>query len=614
MLTNQIASGGQTGKGPLIQRLRLWTGLTLFTYVSFHYLNHALGHISLAAMEAMLDVQEIILGSPVTTAILYAALITHASLGLWKLVRLGTWRLPAWEWAQILFGLAIPWFLFSHVLYTRGSQEILSVEVDYAHELHLLWPGAALEQSALLLIVWIHGCIGLHFWLRIRPWYPRFAPLFAGLAALLPLLSLTGWISAARRQLDELQLLAGQNEAARQALDELRGENRFVVEQLRPIEFAGQYVIIAILAVIAVVMLVHWVMRRLRKKVRVTYGEGTTVTSAPGQTLLEISRSNGVPHMSVCGGRARCSTCRTLIVAGADHLTAPTEAEKELLKKLNAGPEIRLACQCRVNGDIQVRPLIRPQASIVSPKNADPLGWGVERELAVLFMDIRGFSRISENTLPYDVVFILNSLFGEVGTAVEQTNGYIDKFMGDGMMALFGLVSTPPEACRDALRAALRAQLAAARASELLKEHLREPLRIGIGIHIGQAVVGRVGKTSDQVTPSRLTAIGDTVNVAARLEAASKELSASIVASAKTFRTGQIEIDDDVGTRSKITVRNISEPVEVVAVERYDRLAELLEVDLSTAGFTDEQVPAADGKAGASAGRMLGLKKPADQV
>lgn len=614
MLNNQITSGGQTGKGPLIQRIRLWTGLTLFAYVTFHYVNHALGHISLGAMEAMLDFQEFVLGIRVISMMLYAVLLTHAGLGLWKLARLGTWRLPVWEWVQILLGLAIPWFLFSHLVYTRGSQEILGVEIDYAHELQLLWPGAALQQSTLLLIVWLHGCMGLHYWLRIQPWYPRWVPVLAGLAALIPLLSLTGWVSAARRQLDEMQLMALQNEAAQQALDSLRGENRFIVQQLRPLEYVGQYAIIAILSVVAVIMLARWVGRRLRKKVRVTYGEGTTVTNPPGQTLLEVSRTHGIPHMSVCGGRARCSTCRTLIVSGAENLSAPTEAETSLLAKLNAGPEIRLACQCRVEGDIQVRPLIRPQASIVAPRNADPLGWGVERELAVLFLDIRGFSRISEGTLPYDVVFILNSLFGEVGAAVEEANGYIDKFMGDGMMALFGLVSTPPEACREALRAALNAQIATQRASELLKEHLREPIRIGVGVHIGQAVVGRVGKTSDQVSPSRLTAIGDTVNVAARLEAATKELTAGIVASSKTFETGQIGIDEEIGSRSKIKVRNISDPVDVVAISQYDRLAALLGIDLPSRNTPADEPRPIRKTAGISAGKALGMKNSQDQA
>ncbi len=181
-------------------------------------------------------------------------------------------------------------------------------------------------------------------------------------------------------------------------------------------------------------------------------------------------------------------------MAGNDNLTSPTEAEAHLLGKLSAGPDVRLACQARVRGDVSVRLLIQPQASVNAPRSADPLGWGVEREIAVLFLDIRGFSKISEKSLPYDVVFILNSLFGEVGSEIEKANGYIDKFMGDGLMALFGLNSTPQEASRDAIRAAIAAQRATTSASRMLTQHLNEPLRVGIGVHTGMAVIGRIGR------------------------------------------------------------------------------------------------------------------------
>ncbi len=299
--------------------------------------------------------------------------------------------------------------------------------------------------------------------------------------------------------------------------------------------------IAAALGVVAV-MALRWFQMRYRAKARITYGDGTIVNSAPGRTLLEVSRANGIAHMSVCGGRARCSTCRTLIVAGNDNLTTPTEAEAHLLGKLSAGSDVRLACQARVRGDVSVRLLIQPQASVNAPRNADPLGWGVEREIAVLFLDIRGFSKISEKSLPYDVVFILNSLFGEVGSEIEKANGYIDKFMGDGLMALFGLNSTPQEASRDAIRAAIAAQRATTSASRMLTQHLNEPLRVGIGVHTGMAVIGRIGRTADQTQPSRLTAIGDSVNIAARLESATKELACSIVLSGRTLELAGLPV------------------------------------------------------------------------
>jgi adenylate cyclase len=349
-----------------------------------------------------------------------------------------------------------------------------------------------------------------------------------------------------------------------------------MLAQLRKLEQIGQWFAIAVAAIVVAIMAARWFALRYRASARVTYGDGAVVNSAPGHTLLEVSRAAGIPHMSVCGGRARCSTCRTLIVSGAENLTAQTDAEAHLLGKLNAGPDVRLACQARVRGDVAIRPLIQPQASVNAPRSADPLGWGVEREIAVLFLDIRGFSRISEKSLPYDVVFILNSLFGEVGHGIEAANGYIDKFMGDGLMALFGLGSSPQEASRDAIRAAIAAQRATQSASRILTQHLNEPLRIGIGIHTGMAVIGRIGKTADQTSPSRLTAIGDTVNIAARLESATKELKCGIVISARTLERAGITAGP--GERSTISVHNISQSVDVLAVSDYEALSAALEV------------------------------------
>ena len=574
-----------TGRGPLIQRVRLWSGLILLAYVTLHYINHALGHISLDAMEQFLHLNEDIWGTLPGQILLYGALITHSLLGLWKLSGLRTWRLPVWEWTQILLGLLIPWMLLSHIVYTRASSSILGVEVDYRNELLLLWPDVWLRQSFLLLVVWFHACMGIHFWLRIRPWYPNWMPFIVGFAVMVPTLALTGWIVAARREFAAITAsVSNAAPGSEGSLAEQINSNRQIIEALGNLEWFVQTIALAAIALAAVVMALRWLAQRFSTRVKVTYGDGTSVMTAPGNTILEISRTFGIPHMSVCGGRARCSTCRTLIVDGQENCTAPTEAEKVLLTRLNADPGVRLACQCRVRGDVEVRPLIQSRSRIAAPRNVDPLGWGVEREIAVLFLDIRGFSRISEKSLPYDVVFILNSLFGEVGAEIEAANGYIDKFMGDGLMALFGLSSTPEEASRDAIRAALAAQHATAQASRILTQHLSEPLRVGIGIHTGDVVIGRIGKTSDQTTPSRLTAIGDTVNIAARLEAATKELAAKIVISARTMELAGIKASAEMGTPSSIHVHNITAPIDVVAISEMEPLGAALGLKAAEAG------------------------------
>ncbi|MCA9891331.1 MAG: adenylate/guanylate cyclase domain-containing protein, partial [Anaerolineae bacterium] len=137
---------------------------------------------------------------------------------------------------------------------------------------------------------------------------------------------------------------------------------------------------------------------------------------------------------------------------------------------------------------------------------------------------------------------------------------------------------------RDAIRAALAAQHATAQASRILTQHLSEPLRVGIGIHTGDAVIGRIGKTSDQTTPSRLTAIGDTVNIAARLEAATKELAAKIVISARTMELAGIKASAEMGTQSSIHVHNITAPIDVVAISEMEPLGAALGLKAAEAG------------------------------
>ena len=76
-----------------------------------------------------------------------------------------------------------------------------------------------------------------------------------------------------------------------------------------------------------------------------------------------------------------------------------------------------------------------------------------KREVVILFSDIRGFTSFSEKKLPYDLVFILNQYFQVMGHTVEEHNGYLDKFIGDGIMAIFGMRTGIEEACKDALQA-----------------------------------------------------------------------------------------------------------------------------------------------------------------
>ena len=155
-----------------IRPLRLGCGLVLYSYLVTHFTNHALGLISLEAMATGREWFLALWRNPLGTVLLYGALIVHWLLGLWLIYRRRTLRMPLWEATQIVLGLAVPPLLAAHVVGTRLAHTLYSTDDPYTRVLLALWvvnPWAGFRQSVLLLIAWAHGCVGLHFWLRLRP-------------------------------------------------------------------------------------------------------------------------------------------------------------------------------------------------------------------------------------------------------------------------------------------------------------------------------------------------------------------------------------------------------------------------------------------------------------
>jgi adenylate cyclase len=144
----------------------------------------------------------------------------------------------------------------------------------------------------------------------------------------------------------------------------------------------------------------------------------------------------------------------------------------------------------------------------------------------------------AEGRLPYDVVFVLDQYFKAMGHAIEGERGRVDKFIGDGIMALFGVDREPEAACRQALAATRAMAVALERLNAHLAHDLREPLRMGIGLHVGPVILGEMGYRR----ATSLTAVGDTVNVAARLETLTKELAVQLAVSARLAERGGIDL------------------------------------------------------------------------
>lgn len=261
------------------------------------------------------------------------------------------------------------------------------------------------------------------------------------------------------------------------------------------------------------------------KTVLVSYKGGQSVTVPMGTTVLAASRASKIAHASVCGGKGRCSTCRVRVLSDCHSLPPPDEAELALLRHLpDWSEDVRLGCRLRIHADIEVELLVPPNAGRQSPEMAGRL-----LPVTVMFVDIRGFSRMSARMHPFDVVFLLNRFFDVVGTAVTKAGGMVDKFMGDGVMALFGVDQDQRTGARQSLVAAKAISRALHELNQELTAELTEPLRIGIGLHCGSAIVGRFGWTHG--AQGGVTAIGDIVNVASRLESATKAVGCQLVMS-----------------------------------------------------------------------------------
>lgn len=543
-----------------VRRTRLTTGLILLTYLSTHLTNHALGLISLDAMGAGRVWFLALWRNPVGTTLLYGSLLTHFSLALWSLYQRRHLRIPLWEALQLTLGLSIPPLLSLHFVGTRMQHEWFGVEDSYSLLVLTLWyasPWDGLRQATLITVAWLHGCIGFHFWLRLRPWYRRVAPGLLGCALLLPVLGLLGF-SQAGHEVDNL--IAREPGWIEQVLAQAKVPPRSQRDPLYRLNDA----ILATYALAIVLTLLARVARDLaerRRRIRIIYPAGREVQAPRGFSILEASRFAGIPHASVCGGRGRCSTCRIRVTQGLSRQPPPSAAEQRVLQRVGAPPNVRLACQLRPIDNISITPLVPTTARASDGYDQPSYLAGQERTIAVLFADLRTFTAIAEQKLPYDLVFLLNSYFETVGESITRAGGTVDKFIGDGVMALFGVESGPQSGCRQALVAATRMVEQVETLSQALAGELAEPLKIGIGIHCGPAVVGRMGYGST----IHLTAIGDTVNVASRLQDLTKEYACSLVISEQVAEQAGLQA---AGLpRHAITVRNRREALTILVVD-----------------------------------------------
>ncbi|MGJ8557725.1 MAG: adenylate/guanylate cyclase domain-containing protein [Sulfitobacter geojensis] len=534
-------------RGTLATRLRISSGLVLFTYALLHFVNIGLGMLSPVWMDAMQDARQLVTRSILGSVLLYGAFTVHITFALVKLARRGTLRMPFWEAVQIGLGITIPILLVAHLVHTRTAHEIHNVNDEMGYIMLLLYNTAdGWKQSLLLLVVWLHGCTGLHFWLRGKAWWRRYLPALTGAAVLVPAFALAGFLVEGRR----VKAQFSDPDAREAMIDRFNFPDRETFADLITLTDQMGWLFGAIMALVALAYLVKYIRAR-QQSVTIRYHSGAQINAPRGLTLLEMSRLRGIPHAALCGGRGRCTTCRVVIEEGLELLHPPSEAEARSLAAVGAEPNTRLACQIKPMDPMTVMRVFQPDGR---SKNRGHASQGEEKELALLFLDMRGFTARTTGQLPYDVVFLLNRFFDAIVPSINAQGGTVDKYLGDGFLAVFELHASDSSA-HAALRAIEGIAQALANFNATLAREGQSPVAIGIGAHLGDVVLGEIGAAGQ----APRTLIGDTVNTASRIEGVTKEFKVQAFVSAPLLAAAGHAVPQD--QMQALDLRGLSSPL-----------------------------------------------------
>jgi adenylate cyclase len=275
------------------------------------------------------------------------------------------------------------------------------------------------------------------------------------------------------------------------------------------------------------------------------------VEMSEGETILQTALRANVPMTHMCGGVARCSTCRVHVMEGLENCHPRNSQEQEVAEILKFPPNIRLACQTTANGPVKVRRLVTDVEEVdwdaIFIQGIDPCAMGVENQVFIMFGDIQGFTPFAENLLPYDVIYVLNLFFQHVGQVIHQHGGRIDAYMGDGFMALFE-TGSPEESGLSAVKAGLAIISAIEDLQGYLEELYHRSFQIRIGLHYGQVVAGKLGVPGNK----KMTVVGDAVNLASRIEAANKRAGTQFLVSEESYSF--VEAQVEVGQKVKLSL------------------------------------------------------------
>jgi adenylate cyclase len=286
------------------------------------------------------------------------------------------------------------------------------------------------------------------------------------------------------------------------------------------------------------------------------------VPISDGETILHASLEAGIPHYHVCGGNAKCSTCRVLVLRGMENLSEINEKELALRKRILLPKNVRLACQTTVTGErVLLKRIIRDKTDIHlyvhKAGEEETQQIGEEKELALFFIDIRDFTPFMEASLPFDVIHIISRLFLLIEKEIKRFNGKIIETAGDELYAVFGFNTNLKDAATNAYQAATKIfRDLKAFNKEYLYPFFFHSINVGIGIHAGKVIIGSIEINEREL----LKVMGMPVNIASRLQGATRELNNNFIMSAYCY---SLIKNKPIGKKVFISLKGISEGQEI---------------------------------------------------
>ena len=563
----------------IIRKIRIISGSILFAYVIMHLLNHSINIFSIDLADAVRSSYfHPVWQNPVGLVLLYGSFVAHMILGFSSILTRKSFKMKAKDWIQIIFPVLALLFLLQHIAASFAITKIFGGEESYSLLFAVMNTDSpseiiigAILFSLMTIFIWVHGVIGLDAYLKQQAvhhnrfgFYLRFPSLFRFIYWVVPIGAVRGWLSGLRNmsfiaQIQSFELDMPIPNYLGSIIFKFVPQEAFpVLLQIEPIVM--KYYPIFVLFVI-LVCIFNVIRARFFGRIIVSYPGGETVSIPKGTSVLEASRKGKIPHQSVCGGRGRCTTCRVKVTANEATLTSPSAHEIKAIERVGLDDNVRLACQLRPTSDMSVQPLLNPENTLETVRSARALT-GKEQETVVLFVDLRDFTKLSEKKLPYDVVYILNKYYAVCGEIIEKNGGRLDKFIGDGIMAIFDVSSEANVNSKNALGSANAISKSMKTLNSEMKTDFSEDMRFGMGIHAGSMIVGMMGygKTVTE------TAVGDNVNIAARLEELTKTYKCELVVS--KYVADKANIDTKKMKPKTEDIRGRKEVLEVFTFEK----------------------------------------------